>query len=111
MPVHPCAMIQVLLLLLLSVHGLPEDTPTALARVVAGPGGTRKPSKPPKKKEPDEPRDRPVNKNRCLDSAAAGGVVWTAFCRDIKDASIRKRCFEVGLESEQRRQGFCHNFF
>jgi hypothetical protein len=52
-----------------------------------------------------------VSKNRCLDSAAAGGVVWTTFCRDIKDASTRKRCFELGLESEQRRQGFCHNFF
>jgi hypothetical protein len=57
------------------------------------------------------PRRRPVNKNRCLDSAAAGAAVWTAFCGDIEDASLRKRCFEVSLESEQRRKGFCHNFF
>lgn len=57
------------------------------------------------------PRRRPVNKSRCLDSAAAGAAVWTAFCRDIEDASLRKRCFEIGLESEQRRKGFCHNFF
>lgn len=64
--------------------------------VMAGPSGSRK---------------RPVNKSRCLDSAAAGGVVWTAFCTSIQDASIRKRCFEVSLESEQRRKGFCNNFF
>lgn len=50
---------------------------------------------------------RPVNKSRCLDSAAAGGAVWTAFCKDILDPSIRKRCFEVSLESTQRRNGFC----
>jgi hypothetical protein len=60
---------------------------------------------------PSGPRSRPVNKNRCLDSAAAGGAVWRAFCTDIEDASIRKRCFEVCLESEQRRKGFCNNFF
>ncbi len=70
--------------------------------------GSRGPSK---KGKPNKPRGRPVSKGRCLDSAAAGGVVWTAFCRDIKDASVRKRCFEVGLESEQRRTGFCNNFF
>ena len=74
-------------------------------------GGSRKPGRKPEKRKPDEPRGRPVNKNRCLDSAAAGSAVWTAFCRDIKDDSLRKRCFAVGLESEQRRRGFCNNFF
>ena len=117
MPIHQGAMIQVLFFLLIAARGPIEDASTALsavpnsARVMAGPGGTRKPSKPPKRSEPNEPGSRPVNKNRCLDSAAAGSVVWTAFCRDIKDASLRKRCFEVALESEQRRKGFCNNFF
>jgi len=74
----------------------------------AGSRGPRKESDP---KKPREPRGRPVSKGRCLDSAAAGGAVWTAFCQDIKDASLRKRCFEVSLESEQRRSGFCNNFF
>jgi hypothetical protein len=73
--------------------------------------GSRGPRQGGNPKKPREPRSRPVNKGRCLDSAAAGGVVWTAFCRDIKDASVRKRCFEVGLESEQRRSGFCNNLF
>ena len=76
---------------------------------MAGSRGPRKPGKKPDK--PDGRHNRPVNKNRCLDSAAAGGGVWTTFCGDIQDASIRKRCFEVGLESEQRRKGFCNNFF
>jgi hypothetical protein len=109
-------MIPILLFLLLAGSSpLKDEAPTMSGAATSPrhhrPAGTRKPSKPPKKKEPDSPRDRPVNKNRCLDSAAAGGVVWTTFCRDVKDASIRKRCFELGLESEQRRQGFCHNFF
>ena len=35
-----------------------------------------------------KPRTRPVNKSRCLDSAVAGGGVWTSFCMSIKDASF-----------------------
>jgi len=110
------AMLQLLLCLLLVACLPTEKSPSpwrgaATVHEVAGPRGTRKPSKPPKKNEPNEPGTRPVSKNRCLDSAAAGGVVWTTFCRDIKDANTRKRCFELGLESEQRRQGFCYNFF
>lgn len=93
------------------VEKAPIPWNTGTIQEVAGPGGPRKPGKKPEKSEPKQPRDRPVNKNRCLDSAAAGSVVWTAFCRDIKDDSIRKRCFAVGLESEQRRNGFCNNFF
>lgn len=84
----------------LSFHGKDPE--------LAGPRGPRKRGKP---KAPAEPRSRPVTRSRCLDSAAAGGVVWTALCNDVRDASIRKRCFEVSLESEQRRSGFCTNFF
>jgi hypothetical protein len=105
---------QIVMLLLLAACRPVEEPLTVLrgnVHELAGAGGPRRPNKKPEKREPKEPRDRPVNKNRCLDSAAAGGVVWTAFCRDIKDDSLRKRCFAVGLESEQRRTGFCNNFF
>ncbi|HZI07178.1 MAG TPA: hypothetical protein VEZ71_24380, partial [Archangium sp.] len=87
---------QVMVCLLLVACRPVEKAPTAWSagRVheMAGAAGPRKPSKKPEKREPKQPGDRPVNKNRCLDSAAAGGVVWTAFCRDIQDDSIRKRC-------------------
>lgn len=106
---------QIMMCLLLLACRPADDAPiawrTGAAHEIAGAGGPRKPSKKPEKREPKQPRGRPVNKNRCLDSAAAGGVVWTAFCRDIEDDSIRKRCFAVGLDSEQRRNGFCNNFF
>jgi hypothetical protein len=88
-----------------------NEAATLFIQEKTGAGGVRKPGRKPEKSKPDEPRGRPVNKNRCLDSAAAGSAVWTAFCRDIKDDSLRKRCFAVGLESEQRRRGFCNNFF
>ncbi len=114
-------MLQILLCLLLMACRPANESPNSRngeatlhssnVHEMTGAGGTRHPIKPRKKTEPSEPRDRPVNKSRCLDSAVAGGVVWTTFCRDIQDASIRKRCFEVGLESEQRRKGFCNNFF
>ena len=104
-------MIFLLLLACRPVEEAPMTWRAGSAHDLAGPGGPRKPSKKPEKREPEQPRGRPVNKSRCLDSAAAGGVIWTAFCRDIEDDSIRKRCFAVGLESGQRRKGFCNNFF
>lgn len=64
---------------------------------------------PPGKKEPR--RRRPVNLSRCLDSAAAGGQVFNAFCGDIESSELRAACRSKILESEQHRRNFCLNYF
>ena len=64
---------------------------------------------PPGKKEPR--RRRPVNLSRCLDSAAAGGHVFNAFCSDIENSELRAACRSKILESEQNRRNFCANYF
>jgi hypothetical protein len=78
--------------------------PRASFRVEAG----SKP-KPPRKKE--EPRKRPVNLSRCLDSCAAGGQVLVSFCNDVDDSVIKASCFSKLRESEQSCIGFCRNYF
>ena len=65
--------------------------------------------KSPGKKGPQ--RKRPVNLNRCLDSCAAGGPVLIAFCNDIQEADVRRSCFALDKESEQKCRGFCANYF
>jgi hypothetical protein len=65
--------------------------------------------KSPGKKGPQ--RKRPVNLNRCLDSCAAGGPVLIAFCNDIQEAEVRRSCFALDKESEQKCRGFCANYF
>lgn len=65
--------------------------------------------RPPGKKEPR--RRRPVNLSRCLDSAAAGGQVFNAFCDDIDNSELRAACRSKILESEQNRRNFCLNYF
>jgi hypothetical protein len=63
----------------------------------------------PGKKEPR--RGRPVNLSRCLDSCEAGGAVLMAFCNDIEKVDIRRSCFALDKESEQKCRGFCANYF
>ncbi len=65
--------------------------------------------RPPGKEEPR--RRRPVNLSRCLDSAAAGGQVFNAFCGDIETSELRAACRSKLLESEQNRRNFCLNYF
>lgn len=66
-------------------------------------------NKRPGKKEPR--RKRPVNLNRCLDACAAGGAILIDFCNDISKADVRRSCFSVHNESEQKCRGFCANYF
>jgi hypothetical protein len=54
---------------------------------------------------------RPVNRERCLDSCAAGGQVFIQFCNDIKDTKIRAACFSKSSESETSCRNFCFNYF
>jgi hypothetical protein len=67
--------------------------------------------RPPRKKEEQKPRKRPVNLSRCLDSCAAGGPVLLSFCNDIEDSVLQARCFSKLRESQQSCIGFCHNYF
>jgi hypothetical protein len=87
-----------------SPHRTVELDPAASFTVEA-----RGKAKPPRKKK--EPRKRPVNLSRCLDSCAAGGQVLVSFCNDIDDAVIQARCFSKLRESEQNCIGFCRNYF
>ena len=66
-------------------------------------------NKSPGKKEPR--RKRPVNLNRCLDACAAGGAILIDFCNDIEKSDVRRSCFSVHNESEQKCRGFCANYF
>jgi RHS repeat-associated protein len=55
-------------------------------------------------------RPKPT-RSRCLDAAAAGGAVWEEFCRSIRDPATKKSCWSKGPESEQKKRGFCDNYF
>ena len=66
-------------------------------------------NKRPSKKEPR--RKRPVNLSRCLDACAAGGAILIDFCNDIDKSDVRRSCFSVHNESEQKCRGFCANYF
>ena len=47
------------------------------------------------------------NLNRCLDAAAAGGVMWENFCNSISDDIHRGECWSKTKESEQNKRGWC----
>lgn len=85
-----------------------------LSLLSSGPerGGARKPPKKPKSPgKEEEPRKRPVNLSRCLDSCVAGGPVFINFCNDIEKPATRAVCFSKANESEQQCRGFCSNYF
>lgn len=52
-------------------------------------------------------RRRPINKNRCLDAAAAGGEIWRAFCNSLSKAVDREDCWSRDLQSEENKRGWC----
>ncbi|MRG93879.1 hypothetical protein [Polyangium spumosum] len=58
-----------------------------------------------------KPKQPPPNLNRCLDAAAAGGVMWENFCNAIRRRDDRARCWEKTLLTEQEKRGYCHRNF
>lgn len=74
------------------------------------PSAPKRPPTPPLLPDKGEAK-RPVNRERCLDSCAAGGQVFIQFCNDIKDSPIRAACFSKINESETSCRNFCFNYF
>ncbi|TKC98526.1 hypothetical protein [Polyangium fumosum] len=57
-------------------------------------------------------RRRPKpNLNRCLDAAAAGGVMWENLCNDMTNSTDAGECWDKTLRSEQMKRNWCFNRF
>ena len=51
------------------------------------------------------------NLNRCLDAAAAGGVMWENLCNAIRDPIAAAECWDKNLRSEQMKRNWCFKRF
>ncbi|MDI1428320.1 hypothetical protein [Polyangium sorediatum] len=57
-------------------------------------------------------RRRPKpNLNRCLDAAAAGGMMWKNLCNDFPNRRDREGCWSKAEMSEEEKRNWCFNKF
>jgi hypothetical protein len=46
-------------------------------------------------------------KNRCLDAAAGGGILWENLCNAFTDSVDQAACWDKNLRSEQMKRNWC----
>lgn len=56
-------------------------------------------------------RRRPITKNRCLDAAAGGGILWENLCNAFTNSFDKRECWDKALQSEQMKRNWCFAMF